>query len=216
MADTAISALTAVGSAAAAQEFPVNDAGTTKKVTLTQLAAFMSNNANWRFLGVATASAATDTGEVIWTGNYDQLCIFHFIAGYGGNGIGRVMTHASATPSNTATDHCCELIEGVTRNTTSVSVSGWPTAVTSNTAARWGVMYVNNSATGPRRMFGNGQWGGTAATAVPTNQTCNGLASPTSRIQRVKMRSYSAITGTGVGGTFNAGTYVLVYGRNSD
>lgn len=216
MADTAISGLPTVAGILGAMQIPVNNAGVTEKFDINALKTYLAGLLGWRFLGVATASAATDTGEVIWTGNYDQLCIFHFIAGYGGNGIGRVMTHASATPSNTATDHCCELIEGVTRNTTSVSVSGWPTAVTSNTAARWGVMYVNNSATGPRRMFGNGQWGGTAATAVPTNQTCNGLASPTSRIQRVKMRSYAAITGTGVGGTFNAGTYILVYGRNSD
>lgn len=40
MADTKISALTAVGTPAGAQEVPVNDAGTTKKLTLTQINAY--------------------------------------------------------------------------------------------------------------------------------------------------------------------------------
>lgn len=37
MADSKISALTAASAAAAANEFPINEAGTTKKVTLTQI-----------------------------------------------------------------------------------------------------------------------------------------------------------------------------------
>lgn len=41
MADAKISALTAATSALAADEVPVNEAGTTKKVTLTQLASFV-------------------------------------------------------------------------------------------------------------------------------------------------------------------------------
>jgi hypothetical protein len=41
MADTKISALSAVTAALAAQEIPVNDAGTTKKMTVTQLLTFL-------------------------------------------------------------------------------------------------------------------------------------------------------------------------------
>lgn len=44
MADTKISALTAVAAALGAQELPVNDAGTSKKLTVTQLLAFMRTN----------------------------------------------------------------------------------------------------------------------------------------------------------------------------
>lgn len=41
MADTKISALPAAGSAATANEFPINEAGTTKKVTLAQTITLM-------------------------------------------------------------------------------------------------------------------------------------------------------------------------------
>lgn len=43
MADTKISALTAAGAAAAANEFPINEAGTSKKVTGTQLHELLAN-----------------------------------------------------------------------------------------------------------------------------------------------------------------------------
>lgn len=43
MADSKISALSAVSGPLAAQEFPVNDAGTSKKITLAQLASYPGN-----------------------------------------------------------------------------------------------------------------------------------------------------------------------------
>lgn len=43
MADTKISALTAAGSAAAANELPINEAGTSKKVTAAQIKTFVNN-----------------------------------------------------------------------------------------------------------------------------------------------------------------------------
>lgn len=42
MADTPISGLPAVAAAAGANEFPVNEVGTTKKVTITQLVSFLT------------------------------------------------------------------------------------------------------------------------------------------------------------------------------
>jgi len=66
MADTKISALTAAGSALSADELPVNEAGTSKKVTLTQVAAL------FRTLGMprvtkctAQHSISSTTGTIV-------------------------------------------------------------------------------------------------------------------------------------------------------
>jgi hypothetical protein len=64
MADTKISALTAAASALAADEFPVNEAGTTKKVTLTQLKTLLQTLGMPRVFGLAashTIASATAT-----------------------------------------------------------------------------------------------------------------------------------------------------------
>lgn len=67
MADTKISALPAVSSLAAADEFPVNEAGTTKKGTLTQLNAFLGNTLdNFSVTGQSiSATTAYVTGSSI-------------------------------------------------------------------------------------------------------------------------------------------------------
>jgi len=57
MADTKISALAAASAAAAANELPINEAGTNKKLTLAQVAALLANTAFIR--GADIASAAT-------------------------------------------------------------------------------------------------------------------------------------------------------------
>jgi len=58
VADSKISALTAVGSVVGANEFIVNEAGTSKKATVTQLAAFL--NASPTFTGVPTTPTPID------------------------------------------------------------------------------------------------------------------------------------------------------------
>lgn len=59
MADTKISALTAATSALGADELPVNEAGTSKKVTVTQLQQF-----------VFTAGSYAPGSFTVATGNY--------------------------------------------------------------------------------------------------------------------------------------------------
>lgn len=59
MADTKISALTAVTTPAGAQEIPVNDAGTTKKLTLTQVNAY-TEPISIASVANQTPAAATD------------------------------------------------------------------------------------------------------------------------------------------------------------
>lgn len=171
---------------------------------------------NWVFLGQGTASAATSTGTISWTGTFKQLMVEYFISGYAANGIGRILVANSGTPSATATTACTSLIEGVTLNTTSVSVSGWPTAVTLNANPRFGFMYIDNQNGVVKRMTGHGQHSGTAPTVVPTQMRLAGMSSQTTLIQTLVMTSYNAITGNVLGGTLNAGTYVNVWGRNDD
>ena len=66
MADTKISALTAVAAAAGANEIPVNEAGTTKKATVTQLAAYLNSIGvpSIRVLGSAYTNNSTTGTEV--------------------------------------------------------------------------------------------------------------------------------------------------------
>jgi hypothetical protein len=59
MADTKISALTAAASALAADELPVNEAGTTKKVTLTQIMALTGDSVQNVSTSDQTISATT-------------------------------------------------------------------------------------------------------------------------------------------------------------
>lgn len=173
---------------------------------------------NWTLLGTATASNAVRTGTITWAGTFKQLLFEYFISGYNGVGIGRVIVGPTAGLSETATNHCTNLIEGVTQNTTSVSVPGWPTAVATAAARRWGWMKVKNVAAEVKSMTGIGNHSGTAATVVPIAMKMDGLMSDaTNLINKAEMAVYAAITGAAISAqTFNAGTYLAVWGRNDD
>lgn len=172
----------------------------------------------WTFLGNATASAAVRTGTITWTGTFQELAFEYFIAGYSGSAIARLVVGPTAGLSETGTTFCTELTEGGTRNTTSVSVPGWPTAVTAGAVQRYGWMYVKNIAAAIKRMTGTGNHSGTAPTTVPTSMLMNGLFNDTTNlIQKAELCVYDTITATTVSATtMNAGTYLNVWGRNAD
>jgi hypothetical protein len=175
------------------------------------------NAKNWAFLGrgVTTASIVR-TNTVVWTGSYAQLYVEYYISGYAGAGIGRILCGNTA-PSETATDCCTALIEGVTLTTTSVSVTGWPTAVNTANALRYGVMFITNQATAVKRMTGSGQYAGTAPTVVPTMIQHAGMYNNVAtQIQQMALVSFATITTNVLGTTFNTGTYFNVWGRNND
>jgi hypothetical protein len=224
VADQKISALTAAANAALANEFAINEAGASKKVTGTQLAALMSranlpaDARGWTFLGRATASNAVRTGTITWTGTFEQLWFEYFIAGYSGAAIGRLIVGPTAGLSETGTTFCTSLIEGVTLNTTSVSVPGWPTAVTAAAVARYGHMYVQNTASVVKRMTGHGLHSGTAPTTAPTSMKMDGLFNDsTNLINKAELAVYDAITGAAISvRTFNSGTFLNAWARNAD
>ena len=172
---------------------------------------------NWVFLGQGTASAATSTGTITWAGTFKQLMVEYFIAGYAGNGIGRILVANSGTPSPTATTCCTSIIVGVTAApATPVSNSGWPTAIAAGLVPRYGWLHVSNISGVVKRATGHGQYGGTAPTTVPTQVRIEGMSSQTTLIQTLVMTSYTLATGNVIGGTMNAGTFVNVWGRNDD
>ena len=173
---------------------------------------------NWVYLGQATASGAVRTGTLTWAGTFKQLRVEYFIPATTGTMIARIITGPTAGPSETATTFCASIIEGVTLNTTSVSVPGYVTSVTVSTAARYGIMEMSNQASVVKRMTGYGNLGGTAPTTVPTQERFNGLYNNTSTlVNSISMVSYATLTATTVHtSTFNSGTYVNVWGRNDD
>lgn len=224
MADTKISALTAVGSVVAAQEFAVNDAGVSKKATAAQVAAFMTrlrlpaDAKGWQFLGQGAASAAVRTSTVTWTGTYAQLWVEYYITGYSNTTVGRVIPGLAAGPLETTGNCCTSIIEGVTLNVTSVSAAGWPTSVTIDQVPRYGHMWIENRGTDVKRMSGHGQSAGTAPTTCPRQYRAEGLANITAGpIQSMKLCTYDLLTGSTVSTrTFNAGTVINCWGRNDD
>jgi hypothetical protein len=172
---------------------------------------------NWVFLGQGTASAATSTGTITWAGTFKQLMVEYFIAGYAGNGIGRILVANSGTPSPTATTCCTSIIVGTTAApATPVSNSGWPTAIATGLVPRYGWLHVSNISGVVKRATGHGQYGGTAPTTVPTQVRIEGMSSQTTLIQTLVMTSYTLATGNVIGGSMNAGTFVNVWGRNDD
>ena len=202
------------GPAGAAGSGSVPAANSVTRAMLSSTA--VTGGKNWVFLGQATASGTTATGNITWAGEFAQLMLEYYISGYAANGIGRICIANSGTPVVAATTACTALIQGATVTTTSVSCAGWPTAVTVNALPRYGWMFIDNLNGGIKRMRGHGITGGTAPTAVPTIMQMGGMSSQTTLIQVINMVSYSAITGNTLGGAFTAGTNITLWGRNND
>lgn len=173
----------------------------------------------WSFLGgTQLGGSAVRTATITWTGTFQELHFEYFISGYSGAAIGRLIVGPTAGLSETGTTFCTNLIEGVTQNTTSVSVPGWPTAVTAAAVPRYGHMWVSNQAAVVKRMVGYGQHTGTAPTVVPVAMKMDGMFNDsTNLINKAELAVYAAITGAAISATtFNAGTYLNVWGRNAD
>ena len=87
MADTKISGLTAVTSVVGAQEFAVNDAGTSKKATATQIKAFVNG---LTFLGRTQLGANNANITVSFTAQNGFFIVVGHIEGYTGADIARL------------------------------------------------------------------------------------------------------------------------------
>lgn len=186
-------------------------------------AMFEATGKNWQFLGQATASAAVRTGTITWSGGFQQLWFEYFISGYSGSAIGRLIVGPTAGLSETGTTFSGNYVAMTPPTTiagsTTVSIPGWPTAVgAAANVARWGAYYVLNIAGTVKYMRGDGCYGGTAATTAPTYIMHGGLFNDTTNlINKAELAVYDDLLAVAVSTkTFNAGTYLNVWGRNND
>lgn len=125
MADTKISALSAVSSVAGANEIPVNEAGTTKKASVTQLSAFMANtlyNYSTAAQSInATTAYVTGSNIAVPTGLLRVGTTFHWRLGVTKTAAGTTAGCAILVKTGTA---------GTTSDTTRLTFTfGTPTGV---------------------------------------------------------------------------------------
>jgi len=110
MADTKISALTAASVAAAVNEFAINEAGTSKKLTLQQIADFLVKRA-----AAATVAAGEYTTRLVLAANSADITglVLTTVMTITGVGVGRwyfrcqlvFQTHATTTGIGVAVNH---------------------------------------------------------------------------------------------------------------
>lgn len=96
MADAKVSALSAVSAALAAQEIPVNDAGTSKKLTVAQLAAYPGSGGSFN-------ASVTTPGAGFATDTYLVGSSINIPAGLQAKSMYRCKFHVSKTAAGVAT-----------------------------------------------------------------------------------------------------------------
>lgn len=140
MADTKISALSAAASAAGANEIPINEAGTNKKVTVTQLLAFMEANID------ALTSAGNVTITLGDAGGTNEVSV----KDSGGNTMisldsdGNIsgVSYGGILEANLVDKAATETISGLWTHTNTLNV-GVADAMVVNGAAVTGALQVN-------------------------------------------------------------------------
>lgn len=220
MASSKISALPSYTPPISTDIIPIVDVtnGVTKGITVGNLNLLMG----WNFLGQGIANGAIRTNVVTWTGTYKQLHIEYFISGYSGSAIGRVIVGPTSGLSETGTTFATAFLSMTPPTTVAglaqASIPGWPTAVLVAAVARYGNMRIQNVASLIKRMEGSGQYAGTAATTAPTMLQMSGNFNDTTNlINKAELAVYDTLAATTISGnTFNAGTYINVWGRNDN
>lgn len=181
----------------------------------------------WTFLGQGTASTAVRTSLVSWVGVYQQLWFEHYVSGYSGSAIARLIVGPAAGLSETGTTFTGTLVDTVgtasptvptTTNSAVWSIPGWPLAGTVGLGAfrRHGWHWVKNIATDVKSMFGQGNYSGTAPTTSPSKvEYCGLFSDATNSIQQAELAVYAGNTNTTVAATtMNSGSYLIAWGRN--
>lgn len=188
-----------------------------------------STTNSWQFLGkVILGSAAVRTPLLSWTGAFQQLMFEHFVSGYNGGAIARLIVGPAGGLSETGTTFNGTLIDTVgvatgstptTTNTSVGSIPGWPLAGGSAAAVRrHGYHWVKNVAAEVKTVFGHGNYAGTAPTTGPSNIVMSGMFNDTTNlIQQAELAVYASNTTTAVSTTtMNVGSYLIAWGRNNN
>jgi hypothetical protein len=169
-------------------------------------------NPKWKLLGSGSGSGTSITLPASF-----QVMKYHhiegFISGYSGNAIGRI--RPGTTTVDPAGNCASALIEGVTLNNTSINAAGWPLAVTGIAGPRQFSLDVYNVSGFVKRMSGLSNSNSTSATTAPVSSRLAGIWNNTAApIQIYDLTSFSVLTGTATGLTFNAGTEFSVWGKD--
>lgn len=204
MADTKISALTAVTSVVGAQEFAVNDAGTSKKATATQIKTFVNG---LTFLGRTQIGADAANITVSFTAMNGLFIIVGHIQGYSGGGdIARLRPNGDTTTTNYSSVSS-EPSDAIATST--VNSAGLILGEAAQTAARSPVYcFVNKPSAGQiafmRAVQGDGTI--TAGTAITMIDSC---AVWTNTVDSI---SSFVLNGGAGGNNLLSGSYLEVYG----
>lgn len=177
----------------------------------------------WAFLGTATGATVT-VGPVIWTGTFQQLMIKYIIKGYSGSAVGRIL-FGVASISTTALTNGSNLSETAVSvaqaaSQTAPSIPGCPLAVTVSAIARAGTMIVDGASGSLKTYEVTGQNGNPSVSAPVTMFRAAGSFSDLSTnlpLQRAQLTVYDTLVAVAASGnTFTTGTYLAVWGRNTD
>lgn len=179
----------------------------------------------WAFCGTATAATVTvgpvNAATCCSGGTCRQFQIYYYIEGYsGGTPVGRLLM-GPGTPSTTGLTNGNALLEGTTTiTTTSVSVPGVPLAVTLSATSREGVIWIDGASGKFKRINIIGQEGAQSVSAAPVMFRAASNFSDLSTnlpLQQFQLTVYDTLTSTAAStNTFTAGTYLAVWGRNTD
>lgn len=184
-----------------------------------------SDGRGWAFCGTATSATVTvgpvNASTCCSGGTCRQFQIYYYIEGYsGGTPVGRLLM-GPTTPSTTALTNGNALLEGTTTiTTTSVSVPGLPLAVTLTAISREGVAWVDGASGKFKRINVIGQEGAQSVSVAPVMYRAASNFSDLSTnlpLQQFQLTVYDTLTSTAAStNTFTAGTYLAVWGRNTD
>lgn len=185
-------------------------------------AALSADAKGWSFIGTSTASAVT-VGPVTTTGTFRQFMIKYVIAGYsGGTPVGRFLC-GNGTPSTTALTNSFSISEGVTAPTTgagATAIPGIPLAVTLSAIGRSGTIIVDGASGSLKVIDVIGNEGTPSVATAPTLFRGSSFFSDLGTnlvLKQFQLTVYDTLTAVAASTrTFNTGTYIIVWGRNSD
>lgn len=178
----------------------------------------------WQFLGSATGATVT-VGPVIWTAAVQQLMIKYIIKGYsGGTPVGRILFGA-ASISTTALTNGSNIVETAVTvaqaaSTSAPSIPGCPLAVTLTAIARAGTIFVDGASGALKTYEIYGQEGNPSVSAPPVMFRAAGAFSDLGTnlpLLRAQLTVYDTLVAVAAStNTFTSGTYLAVWGRNTD
>lgn len=176
----------------------------------------------WQLIG-SSVSAGGSNPSVTTTGTFRQFMIFYQIVGYsGGTPVGRFLC-GNTTPSISARTNSFSLSEGVSAPSTAsglTAIPGVPLAVTLSNIGRSGTISVDGPSGSPKTINIIGNEGIPSVSTAPTLFRGSSFFSDLSTdlpLKQFQLIVYDTLTATAVSSnTFTAGTYIIVWGRNTD